>query len=156
MDPGGHRLTSRRMDLAPLQVKPGDVVDGARTMPEPESLARPFNVGTLLLLGEFIGHPQRHLRWDRTWNSPEIVCPVDLRILPHALTQGLDPVTGGVARSLEPIAAQPGHEASARREEPEPGVDAMKAQKPVTAPSDGVGHAGHADGPPLLRRPGQA
>ena len=54
MDPGGHRLTSRRMDLAPLQVKPGDVVDGARTVPEPESLARPFNVGTLLLLGDFI------------------------------------------------------------------------------------------------------
>jgi IS5 family transposase len=152
----GRRPTSRRMDLAPLQVKPSDMVDGARTAPEPELLARPFNVGTLLLFGEFIGHTQRNLRWDRAWRSPEIMRPVDLRILPHALTQGLDGALGGVGRGLEPIAAQPGDEASARGIEPEPGMDAVEAQQPVTAPSDSVWHAGRSDAPPLLRCPGQA
>jgi hypothetical protein len=66
------------MDLAPLQVEPGDMVDCTRTVPEPESLARPFHVGTLLLFGESIGHAQRHLRWDRSWRSPEIVRPVEV------------------------------------------------------------------------------
>ena len=51
----GRLPTSCRMDLAPLQVKPDDVVNGARTVPEPESLACPFNIGTLLLVGQFVG-----------------------------------------------------------------------------------------------------
>lgn len=97
------------MDCAALQVKPGDVVDGAGTVPEPHLLTCPFHVGALLELGEFIDLTQRHQRWIGVRCPGEIVRPVDLRVLPHALTQGLDRTLCGVGRGLEPIGAQPGH-----------------------------------------------
>ena len=56
---------------------------------------RALSTSARCLFGEFIGHTQRNLRWDRL-ALPEIMRPVDLRILPHALTQGLDGALGGV------------------------------------------------------------